>query len=265
MNKQLRFGISTTVLREHPVSYALERIARAGYASAEVWPWHLERMQEGAADLAALARRLKLGLTVHAFSGELNPAARDGDQARRARSQIAGALELADELGARVVVVHPARLDSTSDRSDRVWTRMLEWLSQLDELADPYGLMIGLELMERDPLQVFTSPGDAARMMKTSFKRIGLTVDLAHLSTHGDAADLLRQIEPSWITHIHLSDSVPWQIHQPLGEGRLAIGPILEAIPAGYRGLVSLEGSVPGRGETVLRQNMAYLKKLGYV
>jgi sugar phosphate isomerase/epimerase len=264
MKKQLHFGISTTVLREHPVSYALERIARAGYASAEVWPWHVERTGETAADLAALSRKLKLGLSVHAFSGELNPVARDGDQARKARGQIAAALELADELGARVVVVHPARRDSTSDRADRVWTRMLEWLVQLDELADPFGLSIGLELMERDALQVFTLPGDAARLMKTPFKRIGLTVDVAHLSTHGDAAQLLGQIEPSWITHIHLSDSVPWQIHLPLGEGRLALGPILEAIPAGYRGLVSLEGSVPGRGETVLRQNMAYLKKLGY-
>ncbi len=37
MRSKLQFGISTTVLRERPLSCALEEIARVEYLSAEVW------------------------------------------------------------------------------------------------------------------------------------------------------------------------------------------------------------------------------------
>ena len=58
----LRFGISTTVLREHPVAYALEQIARAGYTSAEIWPWHLAQTGEDPRALARQAQDLGLDL-----------------------------------------------------------------------------------------------------------------------------------------------------------------------------------------------------------
>jgi sugar phosphate isomerase/epimerase len=89
-------------------------------------------------------------------------------------------------------------------------------------------------------------------------------VDLAHLNTHGEPARLLSEFEPEWILHAHLSDNTPWKVHMPLGEGRLDIAGALDALAQVYRGVVSLEGSVPGRGESVLAGNMAALRKLGY-
>jgi hypothetical protein len=47
--QQIQFGISTTVLREHPVSYSLEEIACVGDQAVEVWLWHLKHWDEKSA------------------------------------------------------------------------------------------------------------------------------------------------------------------------------------------------------------------------
>ncbi len=260
----LRFGSSTTVLREHRVGYALERIAAAGFYSAEVWLWHLERWDEPLFELVRQARKLRLALTVHAPAGDLNPIALDPLAGRRARRQIANALQVATVLDAQIVTIHPGRREDEADPPELAWERMLDWLGEIDSLARQFDVQVGMELMEKLPLEIFTLPRDARRMMDIGYEHIGLTVDLAHLNTHGDPVKLLAQLEPDWIVHAHLSDNAPWRVHLPLGDGQMDIGAALSALESVYQGIVSLEGSILEQGESVLNQNKHYLNKLGW-
>ena len=155
MHSKLQFGISTTVLREYPVSYALEEIARVGYQSAEVWLWHLKQWDEEPASLAHQTRDLGITLTMHDSAGIFNPISIDLELAQR---QIAESLEIAVELQTGAVAVHPGRLDSIDDPLDEAWERTLEWITEMDELAFRLGLRVGLELMEKLPLELFTLP-----------------------------------------------------------------------------------------------------------
>jgi sugar phosphate isomerase/epimerase len=100
--------------------------------------------------------------------------------------------------------------------------------------------------------------------MALPLKYTGLTVDLAHLNTLGDPVGLFAELDPAWIAHMHLSDNAPHRVHLPLGDGLMDLGAVLEAVQGVYSGLVSLEGSVPGKGEGLLVRNLAYLHKLGY-
>ena len=261
----MKFGISTTVLREHPVAYALDQIARAGYRSAEVWLWHLERTGEDPRLLARQARSLDLALTLHAPSADLNPTSTNLPIAGESRRQIAASLEVAAQLEARAVAVHPGRKTVSRSDPEKVWSQLMDWLGNLDDQATRLGLRIGLELMEKLPLEIFMLPADAARLMSTSWRSLGLTVDLAHLNTHGDPPELLADLAPSWITHVHLSDNAPSHVHLPLGAGTMDLGAALAAVARVYDGFVSIEGSTPGRGETLLVNNKAYLRKLGYM
>ena len=264
MANSLKFGISTTVLREYPVSYALEQIARAGFQSAEVWLWHLERFEDNPKALARQARQLDLSLTIHAPAGEFNPTANETETAKQSQDIITASLELAAELEAEVVAVHPGRLSSKTENMEVVWERMLAWVTELEKTGNRLGIQIGLELMEKLPLELFTLPKDAARLMEISFNNVGLTVDIAHMNTHMDPVKFLKGLDSSWITHVHLSDNAPRRVHLPLGEGDIDLGAVLAYLEGIFCGFVSIEGSVPGDGEALLKRNMAYLNKLGW-
>ena len=265
MSKNLIFGISTTVLREYPVSYALEKIALAGYESAELWPWHLDKWTEPLYNLRASIEKLELKLTIHAFTGEFNPLALDVYHSRQARRRVAAQFQLAGDLDAELIVVHPGKQDGEADLTEDAWGRLLDWVQELDGLAAMYGVNVGIELMERKPFEFFMLPSDAKRLMAGEFQNIGLTVDLAHLNTHGSPLDLLEQIHLDWISHVHLSDNSPQKVHLPLGTGKMDVGGLLHALVDKYTGVVSIEGSVPEVGLRLLEQNYIYLEKLGFV
>lgn len=261
----LKFGISTTVLREHPVSYALEQIAQAGYKSAEVWTWHLERWGENPIMLGQQAHKLGLNLTMHAPVSKLNPTATDEDEAVFSQRRITESLELASAMGVKVVAVHPGKCSYERDSVDDVWERFVIWVSELDRKASRLDLKIGLELMEKIPGEIFMLPNDAARLMENNLPQIGLTIDIAHMNTHMPPIKFLQAINPEWIIHAHLSDNAPWRVHLPLGDGKIDLFMVLNYLGKIYNGVVSIEGSVPGQGEELLRRNYAYLNKHGLI
>jgi sugar phosphate isomerase/epimerase len=265
METSLSFGISTTVLREHPVSYALERIAMAGYSSAEIWPWHLERWGERSQEIKNLVNDLGLRLTMHAPAEGLNPISLDIELAGSSRRQITESLHLAVVLGAEVIAVHPGRRDSLDEALDDAWMRMLDWVVELEARASNLNLRIGLELMEKLPLEIFMTPRDAARLMEMQFDHVGITVDIAHMNTHMNPVNFLEQIQSEWINHVHLADNAPHRVHLPLGEGQIDIGGVLTDLSKKYQGIVSIEGSVSGQGEALLAGNLSVLRKLGWV
>ena len=265
MTQTLRVGAATMFLRELPVSRALEHIADAGYAAAEVWIEHLLDSGERPGALARQAGTLGLALTVHAASYDINPISRNIGIARESRRQIEQSLAATVELEAQVVVVHPGRRSSSRQPSEETWRRLLDWIADLDTTAARLGVRVGLELMENRPREIFMLPSDAARLMETSWQQIGLTVDVAHLNTHGDPVELLNQLEPTWIWHVHLSDQTPTQAHVPLGRGEMDLPRVLTAIRRIYSGIVSVEGYVPDQGRAVLAHNIACLRRLGAV
>jgi sugar phosphate isomerase/epimerase len=93
---------------------------------------------------------------------------------------------------------------------------------------------------------------------------VGLTVDIAHMNTHGDPLTFLQALDPVWIYHVHLSDNAPHRVHLPLGDGEMELGVVLEAVAKVYQGIVSIEGSMLGQGEFLLQRNRDYLRKLGF-
>ncbi len=265
MAATVKIGISSTVLREHPVSYALDQIAAAGYHSAEIWLWHLEQSGEQPGPLAQQARALGLALTVHAPTTGVNALSVDSQTADPSQNRILAAMETAADLEASVIVVHPGALDEPGLSTEAFWERLLAWAGALDERAVALGIEVGLELMEKLPDEVFCLPADAARLMVPGYRVLGLTVDLAHAHTHMPPPDFLARLDPAWIRHVHLSDSGPEKVHMPLGEGEMDIERALRALPESYDGLVSIEGSIPGRGEELLARNIDFLRGLGAV
>src|SRR5690606_31148377 len=143
--------------------------------------------------------------------------------ARESRWQIAESLRLSALMQADLVVVHPGRRTSSRDPVEAAWGRLLEWLDEIDLSAKSAGVRIGLELMENRPKEIFMLAEDARRVMEENWSHIGLTIDLAHLNTHGDPLAYLDKLEPDWIWQVQLSDNAVSQTHLPLGKGEMDV------------------------------------------
>ena len=261
----MRFGASTYFLRERSVTQALDVIARVGYASAELWMEHYWSAGQRPLTIARHARTLGLNLTLHAASYDVNITSTNPGIRRESRRQIRSSLQLAAALGASVVVVHPGALSSAKEDRAAAWRCLEETVALLDEWAEQDGVQVGLENMEKRSKEIFVSPEDVARIFLHPWHHIRLTLDLAHTPTAMDPFAYLKQINPEWIGHVHLSDNAPSTTHLPLGRGQLPVVELLRILGRFYDGIVSLEGIEPGVGEQLLSHNMAYLHQHGFV
>ena len=243
-----RFAPCTRLLWKSGVLGALEVFAKAGFGASEVWAQHLWEYGTSAEQVAQHAKELDLSLSLHAPSYDLNPLSSNPEIRAISRRQVLESFETAVKLGAQVVVVHPGGLSSSTDAVEEYWTRLEEYAIILNEHAGKLGLTVGIEGMEKKRLQFVTDLPALKRLagiLEThDLTHCGLTLDVAHAATIGDALEFVQSTPR--IVHAHLSDSSPHKTHALLGEGLLnlpeIIPTLLERLETSPHGLIAIEG-----------------------
>jgi sugar phosphate isomerase/epimerase len=150
--------------------------------------------------------------------------------------KIRRAVELAEEVGAPLVVVHPPfRWQSRYRR----WVRY-----ELSSLSETTSVTVGVENM----FPVYVRGRRVAFSAVTTLADLDgfehVVLDTSHAAVSG--LDLLEALATlrGRIAHVHLSDNPGkgWDSHLPLGEGSLPLDRFLEALAADrYAGTISLE------------------------
>jgi sugar phosphate isomerase/epimerase len=147
------------------------------------------------------------------------------------------AIELAEEVGAPLVVAHPPYRWQTGYRR---WLR-----EELSTLSDRTGVRVAVENMF--PLRVRGRRVASFHSVRTLEDLEGfehLVLDTSHAAVAGlDLLETLQRLRGR-IAHVHLSDNAGrgWDSHLPVGEGVLPLGPFLDALAAErFTGAVSLE------------------------
>lgn len=144
--------------------------------------------------------------------------------------------ELAAEIGARVVTVHPAPKTTTMSES--------ESLERLNALAGQYGVCVGLENM-----------GGAESLQKMllikqlSLPHVGITLDIGHMyfengvafKDYGTLGGLIDEFSAE-IAHVHAHDYDGQKDHLALGHGYIDFLDIISALcRAKFSGSICLE------------------------
>ena len=243
-----RFAPCTRLLWKSGVIGALEAFAEAGFQGGEVWAQHLWECGTPPEQVAQRAQELGLSLSLHAPSYDLNPLSSNSEIRIISRRQVLESFETAVKLGARLVVVHPGGLSSSTDSVEEYWARLEEYAIILNEHAGKLGLTIGIEGMEKKRLQFVTDLPALKRLagiLETNdLRHCGLTLDVAHAATIGDALEFVQSTPR--IVHAHLSDSSPHKTHALLGEGLLNLPEIipmlLQRLETSPHGLIAIEG-----------------------
>jgi sugar phosphate isomerase/epimerase len=241
------FAPATRLLWSAGILGALEGIAKAGFCAAEVWASHITDSGIPPFLVKKRADELGLKLSLHAPSYDLNPLSSNSEIRSLSRRLVLDSLEVAAQLGAKVAVVHPGALSSTTDDPENYWGKLEEFVVQLDSRAARLGLTVAIEAMEKKKLQFITSISSlerlAALMVSVNARHVGICLDIAHAGTIGNPEEFLARVPR--VVHVHLSDTSEEKTHALLGEGRLALQQIIPQIlekMQNNKGLIVIEG-----------------------
>ena len=260
------FGINTWFLKEKKVTEALEMINGYGFEYAEIWMEHILKTGESTGVIRQKAEDLNMKLSLHATSYDINIASVNKGIRQESLKQVHEAIRTADKLGVKTVVVHPGRLSTKRMSEEDYYSLLDEALKQIDEWGGKYHIKIGLEAMEKKSLEVYVTPENVNNILSKGWNNIGLTLDMAHVYTFSDVQCFMDTLKhKDLIYHVHLSDGDEKNVHLPLGWGKHPIHHALEILSGYYDGLVAIEGSIPGKGAGVIKNNIEFLKNYGWI
>jgi sugar phosphate isomerase/epimerase len=159
--------------------------------------------------------------------------------------EVIGSLEVAAELGAEKVVLHPSTvMGMASLVMDEALARSLDALHRFVTHADVLGLPLCLENMF--PRISPYVEADRFKPLFNQFPDLRMTFDAAHAHIGDLAGRRIKAILDLWgnrIGHVHLSDNDGYgDSHLTLGAGTLPLEMILKRLAAvGYNDTITLE------------------------
>jgi len=260
------FGVITMTFFYRPILEAVEIIARCGFDCVEIWADHAWDERDGAssAELKAALAKHNLKSTVHCPIMDISITSPNRGIREESIRQTLRSIDLAKELGSRLIVIHPGSKFSRLERNDAHWNYQVDSMGRILGYAREQGVLAAVENMDSDKEVVSVKDwGDLERL----FSDVGsieqwVTLDVTHLR---DTDRILSFIAGagSRIAHVHLSDATAEQMHLRLGQGSLDLPRIVTALrDAGYRGVWSLECFIPDNNEEKLREELAKAQAL---
>ncbi|HEY3606587.1 MAG TPA: sugar phosphate isomerase/epimerase [Pseudonocardiaceae bacterium] len=225
-------GLSTASVWPRSVEVGFRLAAELGYDGVEVMVW-TDRGSQDLARLRRFARRYRVSvLAVHAPCLLITQRVWSPDPVIRLRKSV----DVARELGARTVVVHPPF------RWQRRYTERFPEL--VAELTDTSGIAVAVENMFPVRRQFGAVSAYAPSIDPTDVGHRHYTLDLSHTAAAGvDAVDLAARMGVG-LTHVHLADGSgsPRDEHLVPGRGGQPCAQLCDLLrTTGFAGQVVLE------------------------
>ena len=144
--------------------------------------------------------------------------------------------ELAAEIGAKVVTVHPGA--KTTELSE------IESLERLNDLAENYGVCVGIETMGGVKTQQ-----KMLLISRLALPHVGINLDIGHMyfgngaafKDYGTLGNLIDEVNVE-IVHVHAHDYDGHQDHIAIGHGSIDFPDVISALyRANFSGSICLE------------------------
>ncbi|MCB9137080.1 MAG: sugar phosphate isomerase/epimerase [Caldilineaceae bacterium] len=231
------------------------QIARElGYDGVEVWHYHLLASKESPAKLRQLAQELNLSLSLHALSWDLNFTSQLPGVRESSLELLMSSIDVAAELGANPVIVHPGRITAPNDDSELYWPLLIDGVTRLARHSASRGINLSMEVMEHIPKEFFITPSDANRLLSAvEADNVAITFDAAHVPWDIQPLAYLTQLER--VDHVHISDANAGKIHLPLGDGERDFRPLLRYVSHQMSACITIEGMEYSRTTALAKRN----------
>lgn len=180
----MKLSCASLFLWEYTVYDIVEILLEAGIKSVEFWTetpdfW---KDRHDAITLAALEETIFMmpdGCTLHAPILDLNPASINDNVHEVTIRETLWSLDLAKNIGARVVTIHPGRRTVHRAPTDDDWGKFLKYLKVCKEKADRLNICLSLE-NSMPGVQNMCSTPDEMKSVLTKFPGLFFTFDVVH-------------------------------------------------------------------------------------
>lgn len=180
----MRLSCASLFLWEYSVYEIIELLLKAGIKSVEFWAetpdfW---KDRNDAMALAALEEALSMmpeGCNLHAPVMDLNPSSINDNVHEVTIKETLWSLDLAKNIGARVVTIHPGKRTVHRAPTDEDWEKFLKYLKVCKEKADRLNLRLSLENSMPEVQNMCVRPDEIKSVLK-KFPGLFFTFDVVH-------------------------------------------------------------------------------------
>ncbi len=218
-------------LEDEPLQ-GLEFAVRHGFRGMEIGTSELspENMDSaGRRLIRSLAEANGVALSIHFLYRDIAPASHDTDRRARHFNELNQTLELALDIGAEVVVMHPGPIDcpgvdptqapeSVRQESIKILT---EFLADITPKAQTAGVVVTVENMHHVPGQVIQNYEELLGLVEPlNNPALQITLDMGHADRADGITEAFEVFSP-YLRHIHVHDSNGKRDHLEIGLGDL--------------------------------------------
>jgi len=214
------FSVASMFFHEYTISEIFSFVSRTGLNAMEFW---LETPHFWLRDLPVneviACRKEHPGIspiTVHSPILDMNPCSINPDVARVSVDYAVRSLAIAEQMGARILTVHPGRRTAKRPPSAADFARFDHYVSALREAAKQHGLKIGMENMEPIVNSLLCTP-ERMRGLLDEEPWLFFTLDVAHAMAKSEE-ETIRFIElcHDRLINVHISRFDHGKAHYPL-------------------------------------------------
>lgn len=224
----------------------------------ELWVEQAEFFRYNTRDIRALAQKYDVQVAVHSKSWDLNFASIDKSIQNASLRSIKKSIDFARLIGTSEVTIHPPR--RTLSIEEAFYTKKTQaGLEKLLEYSIKQGVRLSVEIMEKLPKELITTPETLKENLGTLYDSFLYTLDTAHCTDKKEIFFNLANIDS--ISKIHISNKKGTLLHTPLYDGDFDFRYILPRLKE-YNVPLVIEGLETESSYQVLKNNIEYVQDI---
>ena len=197
------------------------------FGTSELSPEKMDRA--GRKRFRSLAEANGVALSIHFLHRDMAPASHDPVRRARHFYELNQTLELALDVGAEVVVVHPGPIDcpgvdptqATESMRQESMKFLTQFLADITPKAQNTGVVVTVENMHHVPGQVIQNYQELLGLVEPlNNPALQITLDMGHADRADGITEAFEVFSP-FLRHIHVHDSNGKRDHLEIGLGEL--------------------------------------------
>ena len=262
----IAFGWDCTARRA--MQFALDHeIFGVEFGSPTFWPDNMSDDEKLFVRESAASN--EISLSIHHIHRGVAPASHDSDRRAKHLAELEATLNLAYQIGARPIVLHPGPVDAPRIDIDNppesvrleALKHLTDFVSNAEKTARETGTVICLENLVHTPGNgglSYQELADIVESVDSPAVRITLDTGHAHLS---DGVSQAFEVFGSNVRHIHMHDSDGKVDHFEVGEGEIDLESVKSQL-SDFRFTLALETQRSDDGEAGTLRSRDRLKRL---
>ena len=239
------YSVASMFFHEYTVSEIFSFVSRSGLDAMEFWletPHFWLRDLPTQEVLACRAEHPEISLvTVHAPILDLNPCSINPEVAEISLGYAVRSIAIADELGARVLTLHPGRRTAKRPPGNADFARFDRYMESIRNAALSTSLKISMENMEPAVNSLLCTP-ERMRELLDDEPWLFFTLDVSHaLAKSLDEPLTYIELCHDRLANVHISRAEGKTLHLPLDRSPV-MASVMEALrDCRYNGSLTLE------------------------